>query len=139
MRGDFSPFISFQIRDQFFQLLFSKDSENLRSLDIGLREVRAKRRLNRMNKGKKKKNLKLFFSLRKFCTIYEQKFSNLRALLLITFPQEFWKSKKFGHLISRNGGKKTIKGSEKHQKSGSLRQNLPKNKLIFARQFFTLY
>ena len=36
MRGNFTPFI--QIRDHFFPLVFPKDSENLKSLDIGLRE-----------------------------------------------------------------------------------------------------
>ena len=40
-RGDFSPFMSksFQIRDNFFTLLFPKDSKNLESLDIWLWEV----------------------------------------------------------------------------------------------------
>ena len=50
---------SFQIWDHFFPLLFPKDSENLKSLDIGLWEVRAKRRLNGVNKWKK--------SVRKTC------------------------------------------------------------------------
>ena len=37
LRGDFTPFISksFHIWDYFFILLFPKDSENLKSLDIG--------------------------------------------------------------------------------------------------------
>ena len=39
---------SFQIWDQFFPLLSPKDSENLKSLDIGLWEVGAKRQLNRV-------------------------------------------------------------------------------------------
>ena len=41
LRGDFTPFISksFQIWDRFFPLLFPKDSENLKSLDIGLWEM----------------------------------------------------------------------------------------------------
>ena len=45
-------------------------------------------------------------------TLYEQKLSNLRPLLSITFPQGFKKSKKFGHWNSRSGGKKTVKRSE---------------------------
>ena len=52
MRGDFTPFMSksFQIWDHFFPLLFPEDSENLKSLGIGLREVGAKRPLNRVRK-----------------------------------------------------------------------------------------
>ena len=51
----FTPFISksIQIWDPFFSLVFPKDMENLKSLDIGLREVGAKIRLNEVNKGEK--------------------------------------------------------------------------------------
>ena len=50
--GDFTPFISknVQIWDHFFPVLFPKDSENSKSLDIVLWEVGAKRCLNGMNK-----------------------------------------------------------------------------------------
>ena len=108
-RGDFTPFMSksFQIWDHFFPLLFPKDSENLKSLDIGLWEVGAKRRLNGVNKWKK--ICKKLFSPRWFHTLYELKFSILWPLLSITFPQGFQKSKKFGHWTSRSGGKKTFK------------------------------
>ena len=43
--GDFTPFMSknVQIGEHFFPILFPKDSENSKSLDIGLREVGAKR------------------------------------------------------------------------------------------------
>ena len=51
----------------------------------------------------------------RFYTLYEQKLSNLRPLLFITFPQGFLKSKKIGHWTSGSGGKKPIKWSEKHQ------------------------
>ena len=46
--GNFTPFDSkrFKIWDLFFLLLFPKDSKNLKSLDIGLWEVGAKRPLN---------------------------------------------------------------------------------------------
>ena len=47
-----------------------------------------------------------FFSLWQFYTLYEQKFSNMRPLLSITFPQGFRKSKKFGHWTLGSGGKK---------------------------------
>ena len=51
-RGTFTPFMSksFQIRDHFFPLLFPTDSENLKSFDIGLQEVGAKRPLNGVRK-----------------------------------------------------------------------------------------
>ena len=45
---------SIQILDHFFALVFPKDTENLKSLDIGLWEVGAKRSLNGVNKGRKK-------------------------------------------------------------------------------------
>ena len=43
-RCNFTTFMSksFQILDHFFPLLFSKDSENLKSLHIGLRKIGAK-------------------------------------------------------------------------------------------------
>ena len=82
-------------------------------MDIQLREVGAKRRLNGVNK--QKKNPLKTVSLRQFYTLYEQKVSNLRPLLSITFPQGFQKSQKFGHWTSGSGGKKTLKRSEKHR------------------------
>ena len=50
----------------------------------------------------------------RFYTLYAQKFSILRPLLSITFPQEFQKSKKFGYWPLGSLGKKTVKRSEKH-------------------------
>ena len=55
----------------------------------------------------------VIFLPRQLYSLYEQKFSNLRPLLSITFPQAFQKSKKFGHWTSKSGGKKTVKWSEK--------------------------
>ena len=51
-RGNFTLFMSksCQIWDHIFSLLFPRDSENLNSLDIGLREMGAKRQLNRVRK-----------------------------------------------------------------------------------------
>ena len=46
-----------------------------------------------------------FLIARRFCTIYNQKFSNLRQLLSITFLQGFQKSKKFKHWNSGKGAK----------------------------------
>ena len=102
--GNFTPFISksFQIQDNFFTFLFSTDSENFKSFDIGLWEVGTKRHLNRVNKSKKiRKN---FFLPRHFYTLYEQTFSNLRPFLFINFPQGFRISNNSG-----SGSKKTVK------------------------------
>ena len=54
---------------------------------------------------------KLFFA-RLFYTLLKEKFSNLRLLLSITFPQGFRKFKKFGQWALESGGKKTFKRSE---------------------------
>ena len=52
LRGDFRPFSNenVQMLDHFFSLLFPKDSESLKILDIRLREVGAKRPLNGTSK-----------------------------------------------------------------------------------------
>ena len=73
--------------------------------------------------------------MQQFFTIYKLKLWNLTLLFSITFPQEFWKSKKSGHLTSRSGDKKTVKRNEKHQyqkKSCSLTENLPKTFFLCA-------
>ena len=54
--------------------------------------------------------LKTIFA-RQFYTIYEQKFSNLRQLLSITFPQGFQKSKMFG--LREVGAKRRLNGVSK--------------------------
>ena len=68
---------------------------------------------------------------RRFYTLYEQKFSNLKPILSITFPQKFQKSKKFGHCTSVIGGKKTFKRNEQMKKI--------RKKLFSPCQFYTLY
>ena len=55
---------------------------------------------------------KLTFFAQGIYTFYEQKFSNLRAHLSISFPKGFQKSKKFEHWTLANGGKKTFKQRE---------------------------
>ena len=49
------------------------------------------------------------FLPRQFYVIFEQKSSNLRSLLSITFPQGFHVSKNIGHPTSGSGGKKIVK------------------------------
>ena len=127
MRRDFTPFISksFQIWDHCFPLFFPKDYKNPKSLDIGLQEVGVKRLFNGVNKLRKKSVKKVF--QRQFYTLYEQKLTNLRPLLLLLFPQGFHKyKKKFGRWALGSEDKKTVKRSEKHhyqKKSSSVRQN----------------
>ena len=118
LHGDFTPFMSksAQIWDHFFPLLFPKDSENPKSLDIGLWEVGAKRYLNGMNKFLKICKKKI--PPRRFYTLYEQTFSNLRPLLSNTFPQGFQKSKSFGHWTSGSGGKIPLNSVLFHSNSG---------------------
>ena len=62
-------------------------------------------RLERQNLLVKKQEKKW----RQFYTLYKQKFSNLRPLLSITFPQGFLNSKKFGHWTSGSGDKTNAK------------------------------
>ena len=45
MRGNFTPFISKSVQTTSFNYFSPKDSENLKSLDIGAREVEAERHL----------------------------------------------------------------------------------------------
>ena len=75
----------------------------------------AKRRLNRVNKLRKKKIQNLFFAVAILHPNIQKFFLNLIPLFSITFPQGFRKSKQFGHWTLRNGGKKTVKRSDKHR------------------------
>ena len=77
--------------------------------------------------NKKQKN---FFWPQHFYTTFEQKCSNLRPVLSITFPQWCWISKMFGHLTLGSGGKKTIKQSKQMKKICK--------KLFLMRQFYTI-
>jgi hypothetical protein len=61
---------------------------------------------------------KLFFP-RHFYTIFEEKFSNMRPLFFITFPQGFQISKNFGHWTSGSVGKRTVKRSEQMRRKKS--------------------
>ena len=104
-----------QMLDHFFPLLFLKDSESLKILDIRLREVGAKRLLNGTSKVKKVREEKKI--ARQFKTIFKQKCSYLRPLISITFPQGFRISINIGHPTSGSGDKKTVKWYLKSEKS----------------------
>ena len=62
VRGDFRPLPNknAQMLDLFFPLLFPKDSESLKILDIGLWEVGAKRPINGTSKVIKEKKKNFF-------------------------------------------------------------------------------
>ena len=79
-----------------------------------------------------KKSKKNTFFAGQFYTFYEQKFSNLRPLLSITFPQGFRESKKFGHWTLGSGGKKRFKRSEQMREKYLLKTFSP-------RRFYTFY
>jgi hypothetical protein len=60
LRGDFRPLPNenVQMLDQFFPLLFPKDSESLKILDIRLQEVGAKRPLKKTENQRRQKKVK---------------------------------------------------------------------------------
>jgi hypothetical protein len=60
LRGDFRPLPTknVQILDQFFPLLFPKDSESLKILDIRFQEVGAKRPLKKTENRRRPKKVK---------------------------------------------------------------------------------
>ena len=93
-------------------MIFPKDSENLKSSDIGFREVGAKN-IKWSEQRKKKIRKKKYISPLRFCTILEQKSSNLRPLFSTTFAPGLQISKSFGHPTSGSGGKKTLNGTSK--------------------------
>ena len=70
--------------------------------------------LVRQNLLKKKKNA------RRFYTLYEQKYLNLRPLLSISFPQGFRQSKKFGHWTLGSGVQKRFEWSEQRKKKSGI-------------------
>ena len=59
---------------------------------------------------------KIKFFAWQFYTLHEQKYSNLRPLPSINFPQGFRKSKKFGRWTSGHGGKRAFKRNEQMKK-----------------------
>ena len=79
---------------QFFPLLFPKDSENLKSLDIGPWEVGTKRRLTRAKKLKKIRNF--VFAAAILHPLWAKVFK-AETTSFHYFSQGFRKSKKFGH------------------------------------------
>ena len=71
-------------------------------------------------------------SVKNFLHNFQQKNSNLRPFLSITFCQGFRISIKLGHWTSGSGGKKTFKRSEQMKKK-------IRKQLFLPCQFYTLY
>ena len=69
------------------------------------------------------------FFVRQFYFLYKLKFSNVRPLLSITFPQGFQISKNFGYPTSGSGGKKTFKWYLKSEQTDR-QTNIWTNRLI---------
>ena len=76
-RSNFTPLLrkNVPIWDQFFPLLFPKDAEYLKCLDIWLWEVGAKRPLSRVNKWKKSVK-KTFFDAAILHHLWTKKFTS---------------------------------------------------------------
>ena len=83
---------------------------------VGIRTVKRSEQMRR-----KKICKKLFLTLQ-FYTIFEQKSSNLRPFLSITFCQGFRISKKLGHWTSGSWSKNTVKLSERTDKHTKQKQ-----------------
>ena len=118
LRGNFTPFTSksFQIWDHLFLLLFLKDSKiKEKKFEHWTSGSWGKKTFERNEQRRKKWVNNYFFLPLRLYTLFEQRFSNLRPLCSITFPQGFRLSKKFGHWTLGTGGKKNFKRSEKHQ------------------------
>ena len=98
-----------KIWDHFLTLLFPKDSEYWKSLEIGLREVGGKKTFKRSEQMKKKNSFRCG-AFQPFVSKNVQIWDHFFSLF---FNKEFQISKKFGHWTLRSGGTKTVKLSEK--------------------------
>ena len=90
----------------------SKDIGHPTSGSGGKKTVKKDQKPKKTEKSEEKN-----FFLRRFETIFKQKFSYLRPLLSITFPQGFRISKNIGHPTLRSGGKQTVKKDRKPKKT----------------------
>ena len=130
LRGDFKPFMSkrFQIWDHFFPLLFPKDSESLKILDIRLQEVGANRRLNGVNKWKNTK--KNFLRRGKSFQIWDHFFPLL-------FPKNSEYQTFLDICLREVGAKRPVNGVRNIDTkiSCSVRQNLPKKQFFLRGNF----
>ena len=136
----------------FFQLLFSKVSKNLKSLDIGLREVGAKRPLNGGRNTNTKKNpaqwgkicSKTIKFLRcDFTPFIIKSFKIWDHFFPLLFPKDSKFSKIFGHLTSGSGGirtfecylksKQTYRQTHTHMDKSTYRKHQPRGPMLWKK------
>ena len=114
LRGDFRQFSNknFHNWDHFFSLLFPKDSESLKILDIRLREVGAKRPFNGTSKVKKVREKKLFLrgDFRKFLNKNVHVWDHFFPLL---FPKDSESLKILDIRLWEVGAKRRLNGTSK--------------------------
>ena len=103
---------SFTIWDHFFPFLVPRDSKYLKSLDIGLREVRAKRRLNKVNKWKNPKK-KLFFCRGDFTPLMSKCFHIWDHFFALLFPKDSKYLKSLEIELREVGKKRPLNGVRK--------------------------
>ena len=94
--------------NHFFPLLFPKDSESLKILDIRLREVGAKRPLNGTSKVKEVREKKLLFCAA-ILDNFQTKMFISETTSFHTFPQGFRISRNIRYPTLGSGGKKIVK------------------------------
>ena len=90
-RSDFTPFMRqvFKSETTSFHYFSPKDSENLKSLDIGLREVGVKRRLNGVNKWRRKKYVNKLFCRCDFTPFMNRSFQIWDHFFPLLFPKDY--------------------------------------------------
>ena len=114
----FAPFMrkSIQIWDHFFSLVFPKDSENLKSLDIGLREVGATRRLNEVNKEEKIRKKKTFFATAILNLFWDKNVHTWDQFSPLVFPKDSKSLKILDLRFPEVGAKRFLNGTSKVKK-----------------------
>ena len=134
LRGDFRPLPNknVQMFDHFFPLLFPKDSESLKILDIRLQEMGAKRPLKKTKNRRRPKKVKKnnFFSRGDF-----RQFSNKNVHIWdhffpLLFPKDSESLKILDIRLREVGEKRPLKRPKTEEDRKKWRK-----KLFFARRF----
>ena len=149
LRGDFIQLSNNNVHfwDHFFPLLFPKDSESLKILDLRLREVGAKRPLNGTSKVKKvkKKNFFLRGDFRQFLNNNVYIWDHFFPLL---FPKDSESLKILDIRLQEVGAKRPLKKTENRRRPkkvkkkklrGDFRQFSKKNVHIWDHFFLLLF
>ena len=135
---------SFQLWGDFFPLLFpqrfwkSKKFGNWTSESGGTKTFKRIEQLKKKNLKKKKKN---FFCSGNFTPCMSKSFQIWDHFFLLLFPKDSENLKSLHIGLWKMGAKIPLKGVRNTNTKTILlsKEKLPKNKLFFARQFYTLY